>query len=70
VSWVWAGVWDACDEPPVPQPKPTLDGDLDAILATLDENGRGLQIVKALTSDRNFDWTPPRGKWTWARFHF
>ncbi|WP_285702117.1 ATP-binding protein [Actinomadura sp. NBRC 104412] len=70
VGRLWVGVWDASDEPPVRQPEPTLDGDLDDILTTLAENGRGLQIITALASDRNVDWTPPQGKWTWARFHF
>jgi anti-sigma regulatory factor (Ser/Thr protein kinase) len=70
VSWVCVGVWDACNEPPRPRPLPRLDGDLDEILADLSEDGRGLQIVNALTIDHNFEPTPPKGKWMWCQFAF
>jgi anti-sigma regulatory factor (Ser/Thr protein kinase) len=70
VSWVRIGVWDAGNTEPHATPTPDLDGDLDEILATLEENGRGLQIVMALSAESGFDWTPPKGKYTWARFHF
>jgi anti-sigma regulatory factor (Ser/Thr protein kinase) len=68
-TWVWVGVWDSSNRPPEPKPLAVLDGDLDEVLAGLDEDGRGLRIVMALTPDRNFRWTPPRGKWVWCRFN-
>jgi anti-sigma regulatory factor (Ser/Thr protein kinase) len=70
VSWVQISVWDAGNTEPRATPQPDLDGDLDEVLATLDEDGRGLQIVMALSAESGFDWTPPKGKYTWARFHF
>jgi anti-sigma regulatory factor (Ser/Thr protein kinase) len=70
VCWAWVGVWDAGNEPPRPKPQPALDGDLDEIIAALDEGGRGLQIVKALTPEFNVDPTPPTGKWVSCRFCF
>jgi anti-sigma regulatory factor (Ser/Thr protein kinase) len=62
---LWAGVWDCSPESPVAKPMFAQDG-----MPVLDESGRGLSIALAFAAELNVTWTPPTGKWTWARFPF
>jgi anti-sigma regulatory factor (Ser/Thr protein kinase) len=72
---IWIGVWDSSNEAPKPRqnlPLSVVDlqpdaGALDEGHLTDDIGGLGLPIVIALTSDRGIDFTPPQGKWVWAR---
>jgi anti-sigma regulatory factor (Ser/Thr protein kinase) len=62
---LWAGVWDCSPDAPVAKPMLGPDG-----MPVLDERGRGLGIALAFAAELNVTWTPPTGKWTWARFPF
>ncbi|MFD0851189.1 ATP-binding protein [Actinomadura adrarensis] len=62
---LWAGVWDCSPRSPVAKPMFETNG-----MPVLVESGRGLGIALAFADELNVTWTPPRGKWTWARFSF
>jgi anti-sigma regulatory factor (Ser/Thr protein kinase) len=62
---LWAGVWDCSPQSPVAKSMFGPDG-----MPVLDESGRGLGIALAFAAELNVTWTPPTGKWTWARFPF
>ncbi|MFC5752102.1 ATP-binding protein [Actinomadura rugatobispora] len=72
---IWIGVWDSSNEAPKPrQIGPFPAGDLQPDAHALDEGhesddigGLGLPIVIALTDERGVEFTPPEGKWVWAR---